>query len=74
MSIPADLLDDLVGMAIVDADLAAIEFIDQPRHAGMTVGLRAALRYLEHNGLIRVVDRQEWPEWCESPLQLDELS
>lgn len=62
-----DVLDDLVQLSIVDADIAAMEVIDQPRHAGMRVGLAAALRYLDHNGLIRVVDKSEWPEWCESP-------
>jgi hypothetical protein len=65
--IDPEVLDDLAQLAIVDADIAAIEVMHLPPHAAMRAGLEAALRYLEHNGLIQVVDRVEWPEWCESP-------
>lgn len=70
--IDPSVLDDLVQLSVVDADLAAIEVIHLPRHAAMDRGLRAALNYLEHNGLIRVVDQSEWPEWCESPPRREE--
>lgn len=63
--IEPDTLDRLESAAIVDAHGAALTALEEPRAEGTRRAVRAALRVLEHNGLIAIVDPADWPEWLE---------
>lgn len=63
--IEPETLTRLTAAAMIDAHEAAVTAIDQPRAEGTTRAVRAALRMLEHNGLIQVVDPTDWPEWLD---------
>lgn len=61
-------LEDVIQLAIVDADLAWLDAPAEMPIAGKNrLAVTAALEYMLFNNLIQITPRGEWPEWCESP-------
>lgn len=72
MNTDPTILDHLVSASGINRAEAAIEALQRPgttQADAVDAGFRAGLAYLLHNGLVVAINREDWPEFLESPPQ-----